>query len=294
MSDDQILFADQTTDADVERADATLNGLGAVGVTHVSASQINQYRRCPRQWAYRQVLGLKVPPDGGLIVGLGVHRAAEVGMLHKMDTGSDPEPEQAAEAAAEYVTDRCATGEVQLDDDTPGVLADRAVRSATAWAEQAAPLVTPTDVEAEFDTVLAGIPVKGRMDVVTADTVVDWKTSGKSPSRGDLLQATQTSIYGAVTGRRVSYIYMVNLTKQVKVTEVALSPEETAKAASLAASSVADIAQGMAMGVWPRNPQGWHCSQRWCGYYDRCMAGRDDATFTDKAADARGAAGVMW
>jgi aspartate/tyrosine/aromatic aminotransferase len=53
------------------------------GVGHVSASQIGQYQRCPRQWAYRQVLKLKVPPDGGLLVGSGVHYAAEVGMqLH--------------------------------------------------------------------------------------------------------------------------------------------------------------------------------------------------------------------
>jgi hypothetical protein len=48
--------------------------------------------------------------------------------------------------------------------------------------------------------------------------------------------------------------------------------------------------------MWPRTRKGWHCSKKWCGYYDRCTSnsGRDDATINEKAAEARAAAGVMW
>lgn len=292
MTTGEITFTDEQSEAD--RADATLAGLNAVRVQHVSASQISQYQRCPRQWAYRQVLKVKVPPDGGLVVGSGVHYAAEVGMVHKMETGENPEPDQAATAASEYVTDQVQSGEVQLDDTAPGALVDKSVRLAIVWANEAAPQVEPLEVEATFNVQVAGIPVTGRLDVVTPTSVVDWKTSGKSPTRDDVVASAQTAIYARATGLPVSYVYLVNQVKAVKVAEVTTDPAEQATAARLAESTVAEVAQGMALGVWPRNRTGWHCSKKWCGYYDRCISGRDDAAFSEHAADARGAAGVMW
>jgi hypothetical protein len=295
MSSEIEQFLTGDTDAQDERTDATLAGLGVFGVGHVSASQIGQYQRCPRQWAYRQVLKLKVPPDGGLLVGSGVHYAAEVGMQHKMDTGTNPEPDQAAEAAAQYVTEQIATGEVTMnDDDHAGALTDKAVRLSQAWATEAAPLVEPRAVEERFDVVLSGIPVTGRLDVVTDTTVVDWKTSGKSPSRDDLVKSIQTSLYARATRKPVSYVYLVNQVKAVKVVPVDVTADECTQASRLADSTVAEVAAGMALGVWPRNRTGWHCSAKWCGYHDRCMSGRDDATIDERAADARAAAGVMW
>lgn len=294
MTSEIVDFLDAAEDRDEQRTEMTLAGLGAVGVKRVSASQLSQYQRCPRQWAYRYVLGMKVAPDGGLVVGSGVHHAAEVGMLHKVETGDDPDPDLAAETAAEYVSEQVRSGEVRMDDDDRGGMTDRAVRISRAWATDAAPRVMPVAVEQTFDVELSGIPVTGRMDVITASSVVDWKTSGKSPNADDVLRSTQTSIYARATGKPLEFIYLVNQVKQVKVTSVDVPEPVAAQVAALADSTVADVAQGMALGVWPRNRNGWHCSARWCGYYDRCMSGRDDATIREHAADARGAAGVMW
>lgn len=281
--------------AEDERTDAINMAMDTIGLRHVSASQISQYQRCPRQWAFRQVLHMKSPPDGGLVRGSGVHHAAEVGMTHKMETGRNPEPEMAATAAAEYVTEQCKSGEIVLSDgQTQGHITDDAVRIAEAWATEAAPLVDPIAVEEQFDVLMHGIKVTGRMDVVTTGRVVDWKTSGKSPSRDDAVQSTQTSLYARATGKPVQYVYLVNQVKGVKVVDIPVSEDESRQAAALADSTVADVAQGMALGVWPRHRNGWHCSQRWCGYYERCMSGRDDAELLDRAAEARGAAGVMW
>lgn len=292
MTTDHITFTDSADDD--ERVDATLSGLGAVGVERISATQIGMYGRCQRQWAYRYVLGLKVPPDGGLLVGSGVHHAAEVGMIHKADTGEDPAPEMAAEAASEYVHEQCATGEVRMDDTTPGDLADKSVRLAVAWAEQAAPGVVPLEVEQEFTTDIAGVPVTGRMDVVTATSIVDWKTAGKSPNVDDHVASPQTEVYAYVSGRPIQYEFLVDLKSGVKHVSVPVAGEDAERARRMAHDTVAEVAAGMAMGVWPRNRRGWHCSKRFCGYYDRCMSGRDDATLQARAADARGAAGVMW
>jgi CRISPR/Cas system-associated exonuclease Cas4 (RecB family) len=199
---DDLIF--EPTDEELEEQDAIQSAFSLLGVRHVSASSIGMYQRCPRQWAYRYVLGIKVPPDGGLITGLGVHRAAEV--------------------------------------------------------------------------------------------VVDWKTSGKSPNADEHIQSVQTELYALATGKPLTYTFLVDLKSGVKVADVEIDQAQAAHAARFATDTVAEVARGMALGIWPRTRKGWHCSKKWCGYWDRCISnpGRDDATINEKAAEARAAAGVMW
>lgn len=290
MTDD--IFVD---DFEVQRQDSVAAGLDTFGLAHVSASQISQYQRCPRQWAYRYVMGLRTPPDGGLLVGSGVHRAAEVAMIHKRDKGEAMPTEDVVDVAAGYISDSVAGGEVRLaEDQQPGSLVDKAARIARVWSDEAAPLVEPLEVEQQFDIVLAGVPVTGRMDVVTATGVVDWKTSGKAPNADDAARSVQTELYAAATGKPVEYVYLVDQVKGTRVIPVDIGAEASAHAAGLAEDTVRDTAEGMALGVWPRNRQGWHCSEKWCGFHDRCMAGRDDALLRERAEQARAAAGVMW
>lgn len=273
------------------RADGTRAGLAEVGVERISPTQVSMYQRCGRQWAYRYVLGVKIAPDAGLIVGSGVHAAAEAGMLAKQATGENPDPEESRTVAAEYVTEQIATGEVRMEaDDTPGTVADKAVRVAGAWAEEAAPRVEPLAVEDTFVVDIAGVPVTGRIDVRTATSVIDWKTSGKSPTVSDVLASSQAGIYGVVCGLPVTFTYLVDQKRGVKVVDVPVEGNEAATAARMAEATVADVAEGMALGVWPRNRQGWHCSPKWCGYYDRCHAGGDDGAFREHAIAAREAA----
>jgi hypothetical protein len=87
---------------------------------------------------------------------------------------------------------------------------------------------------------------------------------------------------------------MVDQAKGVSVVDVELDAGESAEAKNMAESTVRGVAEGMALGVWPRNRSTWRCSKKACGYFDRCMSGRDDAMFAELAAEARGAAGVMW
>ena len=163
-----------------------------------------------------------------------------------------------------------------------------------AWAFEAAPHVMPVEVEHQFDLEVAGVAVTGRMDVVTAERVVDWKTAGKSPNAAEHMQSVQTELYALATSKPLTYTFLVDLKSGVKVTDVEIDEAEAARASRFATDTVAEVARGMALGIWPRVRKGWHCSARWCGYYDRCMSGRDDAAMQEQAAEARGAAGVMW
>lgn len=284
------------TDEEVERQDAVSNGMAAIGLHHVSATQISMYRDCPRQWAYRYVLGVKAPPGGALVVGSGVHKAAEIGMLNKLKGGGNPKPDDMATFAVDYIDGEVKGGEVVIDEgEDAGELKDRAASLAIAWATEAAPHVHPTAVEVEFDVPIAGVSVIGRMDVVTDTHVVDWKTKRRNkPNRMDAVKSVQSEIYARAANKPVTYVYLVDQAKGVSVVDVALDAGESAEARAMAESTVRGVSEGMALGVWPRNRTSWRCSAKACGYYERCMAGRDDAELQDKAAEARGAAGVMW
>ena len=107
MSTDEIKWEGEgkqwpVPEAEQQRQFGVRASFELLGLRHVSASQIAMYQRCPRQWAFRYVLGIKRPPDGGLVVGSGVHAGAEAGMITKKATGDNPDREQVAEIAFEY------------------------------------------------------------------------------------------------------------------------------------------------------------------------------------------------
>lgn len=271
-----------------------MKALNVLNIEHISATQISMYQRCPRQWAYRSVLKVKSPPDAAVLCGSGMHHAAEVGMLDKAKTGEDPKPDDAGQAAYEYVRDEFAAGEVILSErDTRGDISDKAVRLAQKWAEDAAPMVDPVEVEQSFDTEISGIKVVGRFDVVTNTAVVDWKSSSKAPTRSTLTNSPQTELYSFVTGRDMEYIYVIDAKRNgPRVQREELAKHEIEQARAMAKATVEDVADGMARGVWPRNRNGWHCSPMRCGYYRRCMEGKDDATLKEMAEVARASADI--
>lgn len=263
----------------------TSETLARLNIDHVSATQIGMYQRCPRQWAYRNILKIKSPPDAAILCGSGMHYAAEVGMIEKTKTGADPKPDDSADAARDYVRDEFATGEVILSEkDTRGGITDKAVRLSRKWAEDAAPMVEPLEVEQEFDTIIEGVKVVGRFDVVTSTSIVDWKSSSRAPVRTNLTNSPQTELYSFVSGRAMEFIYVIDSVRNgARVQREELAMHEVEQARALTKSTVADVAAGMASGIWPRNRTGWHCSPQKCGYYRRCMAGKDDATFKEMA-----------
>ena len=56
---------------------------------HLSPTQSGMYWRCPMQYYFRYVLGLKVPPAVALVEGGSHHNTFEYNNKHKIKTGKD-------------------------------------------------------------------------------------------------------------------------------------------------------------------------------------------------------------
>jgi CRISPR/Cas system-associated exonuclease Cas4 (RecB family) len=156
-------------------------------VEHLSASQLNTLRECPRRWWYYATGAEEREMDNRYAdCGSAVHEAIEkhIGGEH---------PDHGALTA-------------DLDDE----MYDRYKRCYEKYlAIRCFLSLDHAEAEKELDCQVNGIRLMGRLDVVDGDTVIDWKT-GK-PSEGERYQA---AVYqhlmrenGAVAPR-VLFIYL--------------------------------------------------------------------------------------
>lgn len=157
----------------------------------ISASQISNYRDCPRKWWYQSILGLPTPQNASAALGEAVH-----GQLEKyLNDGTPPDtskPEgRIAEAGLKFLP---APGTVFTEVPMHGT--DRNKKEPGA-DDVPLPGAMPR-------LVVAGMPVNGYIDVldVSADSpvVLDHKTTGDlkwAKTESDLREDVQMVLYGS-------------------------------------------------------------------------------------------------
>lgn len=151
----------------------------ALPVDYLSATSLSKAAACPEAWRQRYLLKHrdKVYPE--MFLGSVVHSVAEENMLQKLGTGDDLD---LGWLHARYDL----MWQNQLEKETPE-WADRSPddtyetgwKMVEAYHRVCAPKVIPVRVEERFEQAVPGVPVPivGYMDVVTADRIVDQKTS---------------------------------------------------------------------------------------------------------------------
>jgi len=236
---------------------------------HLSVSQIRTLARCAIQWEYRYVQGLKRPPGVALVQGSAWHEGAEHADRHKMETGELAYADEVADVAAEAFDRRVREEEPDLEGRAPGALKDEVVGWTRLYHSEIAPQTNPTLVEEKFIIDRGEYDLIGFIDLVDGDVLVDRKSAARSIPQGDADQSVQLSVYSAHLGApREARLDVVVKTKTPKVQQVqtARTQEQTERALRIA-DQAWEVAKS---GAFLPNTEGWHCSQRFCGYWDIC------------------------
>jgi hypothetical protein len=174
---------------------------------HLSPSSYDQFIRCPAQWALVRIEGIKIPPAIAMLVGKGMHGAAEVNFKQKIVSGVDVPIEVMKEAAATKYREGAEEAGVQCSreelSELPRLLGegkDRAVRFAECMAKEAAPGIQPIAVERRITIQDPSLPIPwvGVLDVATDNALVDWKSAGKKWPEGREHRETQPTVYDAL------------------------------------------------------------------------------------------------
>lgn len=273
---------------------------------YMSASQVNTYLRCGKQYYFRYILGIVSPPALPLTMGSAVHETYEPMYQSVIDGGPLWTPKQAIEFGEFRLEEKA------LEDDLPLVGAEKdqsmlVVRNVIeSYVTNIAPLITPVAVELEVrETLPCGVPILAYIDQVRAPTeiekkhghttnkLVDYKITKTKWAESKLENDFQFNLYATITSLKEVEIH--NCTKNEKKFKVNknveadyLSPKQdvasnlrllrhrfSSNVGTHVNNLVESVADGISKGSFPMAPMdSWACNESFCGYYKYCRGRR--------------------
>jgi len=241
---------------------------------HVSHSQLNQWLRCPRQWEFRYVKGLKMPPSGALIEGGCYHKALELNFRQKIASFEDLPVDECLDAFSDEWERRLVEEEfIEWENRTPGFHKDEGISLVTEYMASTSFTVQPAKVEEAIVTEVAGVKFVCVPDIEDVKKIViDHKTAARAYRQEDVDKDLQASAEAFALDRPI--MFQNHIAVKTKVPKIQVIKSFRIRTdidwwAKLAAQVVAHMKTGIA----PPNPNGWHCSPRFCGFYGVCRSG---------------------
>lgn len=247
--------------------------------------------KCPKQYEFRYVDGLIIPPGVALHVGSATHVAVAANLKHKCEHDGQLLPiDSVKDIARDDLSERWDTEDVYLQDDEAergrdtmkGEAVDMAVSLAEVHAEDLAPEIQPISaahVERPFVLEVTDLDfdLAGTIDAQEKACIRDTKTAKRTPSQGDVDAETQFTFYAwaaSVTDKEdIEFPVPIKVDALVKLkTPKAITIESHRERWQVNAlvETIKSYGRLIQAGVFPPNTNGWWCSRKWCGYASRC------------------------
>ena len=266
---------------------------------YLSYSAISTFTKCPLQFEFRYVKGMKkAPPGTQLAIGSAVHDMAELTLKHKMQNG-EPLTVAAQKDAARDALLIAWKGDEEKDRDpveltpeekavgaerTQGNAIDLAVTLAELHHTELATKLQPHSVEEKFRLEIDGSPydLLGYIDVTEKPeqlvTLRDLKTKGKSPGKAEADESLQMTIYAlainSLYGHLPEDIVLDCLVKTKKPKYVEQHTTRTPEDLVRLLHRIRITIKALETGVYaPTDPSNWWCGEKWCGYWNDCPFG---------------------
>jgi len=165
----------------------------------LSPSQVSTYMTCPAKWYFRYLIGLSEPTTGALALGKAFHGTLARNFRQKMSTVRDMETQELRCVCAEEWSLATADAALRDDEDADELAATGQILVAAYVKETAGPL-QPHAVEQTVQGEIAGVKVRGIVDLLDTDgRVVDFKTASKRPNGLSADHRLQLTTYAMIT-----------------------------------------------------------------------------------------------
>ncbi len=237
----------------------------------LSFSQINMYKRCPAQYKYRYIDGIKIPPKSQSILGTGVHTGLEYGFREKRINGGDDTKIKNIMKDKTVETIEIAVQTEQIDweeGDDVNVLKDDGVKMIETYYSEVGKKIKPESVEQEFKLTLnSELVLVGKIDLITKKRFIDYKTGGQKPQDDYILFDDQTKIYSSVLNLPGHIHWIIRYKKkdpQIFIQKREVSKEEIEQTLR----DVMIIARMIQQNLFYRRNDIRICG--WCGYRNLC------------------------
>lgn len=274
---------------------------------YLSASQIKMYLRCSKQYEYRYVKGLVMPPALPMLQGSAVHKGFEIYYQEVIDGRQPLNAEQLADFTVTQLEDMADEQDVTLEGSSKDQAAAELVGVVKPYISAIAPTVRPHLVEQEvrYET-KCGVELLAYIDLVRkpsewettnnllSNRIVDYKITGRKWSLNKLANDLQFLIYSAATGMEDIEIH--NLTKTTKKVAIKEQKEEdylantqdvatnlrvlrnkmsSASDTAHVENLVESVASAISAGTFiPCDTESWCCNEKFCGFWHLCRGKR--------------------
>jgi hypothetical protein len=236
--------------------------------------------RCPRQWEFRYVKGLKIPTPAMVLLGTAYHGALETNFKYKLERKEDLPLVDVLDAFATcwerrlipvpQAVEGYSLEEIDWEGYEPGEVKDKGIQLVKAYRQSIAPRINPKDVELRIEKATGGVSFIGSIDLIDeSGLVIDHKTSYRSKSQGEAERDLQPSAYAYLLDKPLDFEFHVALRTGVPGIQ-RIGTKRTRQDIEWYLEMVKLILFEMKTGIAPPNPTSYMCSPKWCGYWNLC------------------------
>ena len=248
---------------------------------HISSSQIDIWLRCPAQWEYRYVQGIKSPPSGDLIEGSCYHKAIEANFTQKIVTFQDLSIDDCLDAFSSCWQVAITREEnIVWGGKSPEFIKDQGMTLVAEYMAIVSHLIQPIRVETPINTEIAGVKFICIPDLIDINKIViDHKTSSKIYVQADVDRNLQASAEAYSLGRPIvfrNHVAVKTRTPHIQIIQTYRTRSDIEWWVDLVTGVIAQMNSGVA----PPRPTDWWCSPRFCGYYELCRNKCAKSVFT--------------
>lgn len=243
-------------------------------------TEIKMFQKCGKQWEFRYVLGLTIPPTASQTLGSAVDAGVSQNFAQKIESKTDLPLQEVLDVYSQSFETRAKETDWKWSGENKHAQKDLGVKLVEIYQKTIAPQIQPVTVQETFWLPTdAGYAVTGTMDVVDDNDIVrDIKTSKNRYSPNSISKSIQPALYDYAfenTRNRKSKGFVFDVLvkaspqSQVVAGEVSLSDREWLF------DTISNMHRAIQAGVALPAPEGaWWCSPKWCGYWTKCKGKR--------------------
>lgn len=243
----------------------------------LSASQINKYLGCPKQYEQEYVLGIvpEAKRPVSMVIGSSVHKYVETHIKEMLAKELAPQQVEDILLQADIDVTGMVTEESIDFDDFAGADATKlyAQNLYKVWYKELSPILLPTSSEKKFESLVGDVPVLGYIDYVDNSSgfseICDLKVVEKSKTFADARDSVQLAMYALVENNpRVRFDSIVK-TKTPKLSQVRY--EFSKGELQYFTDLIGEVALNISQGNFPKTaPTSWMCTEKWCPFFSTC------------------------
>jgi hypothetical protein len=250
-----------------------------IGVKHVSYSQIDKWRRCPRSWEYSYVKGIWGPATPNLIVGSAYHDTLEKCFKFRINNDEHIDSDILEELMQDSWDKQTVSRDINWQGQDKDTLFNVFTALAREYVETTLHLITPSEVEQELQIPLSdGTLFILRYDLRDINGIVyDHKTANPgavslSYSQNNINKHLQPTATAFALNEEIEFCYHLAV-KYARPKIRTMNTHRTKNDIEYFKLALEQTVKAMNSGICPPNEDGWWCDPLYCENYSDCRPG---------------------